>query len=595
MEFTLGFALCFVFHKMYFTSSFYTSMFQKIIFAVFAVFFTQNIWAEEVKVASEVKEVTLYLTGAKVSSGANVALTAGTSEIVFKDLPTSIQTQSLQVKIKGNADLLSVKYRAHVPEPLPEFKANAQIEAFQDSIASRYRATSRLAEQKNLLIQEENLVIQNSNRVHSTTKINGTDVSLFTMEDLKNLTEYYHNRLLFLQKEKFQIDDLHLLHEKKIAYFQKKIAEMQTEDNKKRPKPEKMTGEIVLQVNSQFAQSVEIVCVYLIAEASWYPVYDLSSEGTDKPVKLVYKAAIRQLSGYDWKNVKIHLSTANPNISSTRPILQPLYLTYQVIYQQPQIARERSEAYSLNMATNAAPMKEDMAKEVKPTTIVTTGGAELPFDQIQNGLEIANNAEAKIELDVPFQQSIYSNNEFQIVKVEEHELKAEYEYHTVPRMDAGVFLLAKITDYGQYNLTSGNANIFYQGTYLGQSYIDTRSVSDTLLLSLGRDENVSVKRLQLQELSKTQLIGTSKKEYFGYEIIVKNNRRNPINIEILDEVPVSKNTEIEVTFDGAEGANYVKEYGKLSWKMTIPANSSKKVKFSYFVKYPKDKALNYFH
>lgn len=593
MEFSSVIALCFVFQIKYFTSSFYTSMFQKIIIAVFALLGMQTLWAEEVKVASEVKEVTLYLTGAKVSSAANVALTTGTSEIVFKDLPTSIQTQSLQVKIKGNADLLSVKYRAHVPEALPEFKANPQIEAFQDSIASRSRATSRLDEQKKLLVQEENLVIQNSNRVHSTTKINGTDVSLFTMEDLKNLTEYYHNRLLFLQKEKFQIDDIHLLHEKKIAYFQKKIAEMQTEDNLKRPKPEKMTGEIVLQVNSQFAQSIEIVCVYLIVEASWYPVYDLSSEGTDKPVKLVYKAAIRQLSGYDWKNVKIHLSTANPNISSTRPILQPLYLTYQVIY-RPQIEGERSQGYSLNMATNAAPMREDMAKDDKPTTIVTTG-AELPFDQIQNGLEIANNAEAKIELDVPFQQNIYSNNDFQIVKVEEHELKAEYEYHTVPRMDAGVFLLAKITDYGQYNLTSGNANIFYQGTYLGQSYIDTRSVSDTLLLSLGRDENVSVKRLQLQELSKTQLIGTSKKEYFGYEIIVKNNRRNPINIEILDEVPVSRNTEIEVTFEGAEGANYVKEYGKLSWKLTIPANTSKKVKFSYFVKYPKDKALNYFH
>lgn len=133
---------------------------------------------------------------------------------------------------------------------------------------------------------------------------------------MKNLTEYYHTRLLFLQKQKFEIDDLHLLHEKRIAYFQKKIAELQAQDNKERPKPEKMTGEIVLQINSQTAQNLEIVCIYLIAEASWYPVYDLSSEGTDKPVKLAYKAAIRQMSGYDWKNVKLQSSTANPNISS---------------------------------------------------------------------------------------------------------------------------------------------------------------------------------------------------------------------------------------------------------------------------------------
>lgn len=559
-------------------------MFQKIIFSILATCFCSSLWAEEIKISSEVKEATLYLTGAKVSSAANVPLVAGNSEIVFKDLPTSIQTQSLQVKIKGNADLLSVKFRYHNPDALPEFKANPQIEAFQDSLANRQRATSRLDEQKNLILQEEALVIQNSSRVHSTTKVNGTDVSLFSMDDLKNLTEYYHTRLLFLQKQKFEIDDLHLLHEKRIAYFQKRIAELQAQDNKERPKPEKMTGEIVLQVNSQTAQTLEIVCIYLIAEASWYPVYDLSSEGTDKPVKLAYKAAIRQMSGYDWKNVKLHLSTANPNISSTRPILQPLYLTYQIY---PTL--ERSQGYVSNIAlANTATITEDKEKDDKALTLDIT-------DKVQTTLDVQNNVEAKIELDVPFQQSIYANNDFQIVKVEEHELKAEYEYHTVPRMDAGVFLLAKITDYGQYNLTSGNANIFYQGTYLGQSYIDTRSVADTLLLSLGRDENVSVKRLQLQELTKTQLIGANKKEYFGYEIIVKNNRRNPINIEILDEVPISRNTDVEVNVENYEGATYLKEYGKLSWKFTIPANSAKKVRFSYFVKYPKDKALSYFN
>lgn len=556
-------------------------MFQKIILGSFALCFIGSVSAEEIRVSSEVKEATLYLTGAKVSSAATVPLTVGTSEIVFKDLPTSIQTQSLQVKIKGKADLMSVKFRTHTPESLPEFIQNSQIEVLQDSVATRRRAILRLDEQKNLYIQEENLVNQNSNRVHSTTKVNGTDVSVFSMEDLKNLTEYYHTRLLFLQKEKFAIDDMRLLHEKKIAVFLKKIADLQEEDNKKRPKPDKLTGEIVLQINSEVGQSVEITCIYLIAEASWYPVYDLSSEGTDKPVKLTYKAAIRQMSTYDWKNVKLHLSTSNPNISSTRPIMQPLYLTYQV-YQTLQSEAAASLGYTLNTATiNGATITEDQDKN-------------LTIDQLTNNLNITNNTEAKIELDVPFQQNIYSNSEFQIVKIEEHELKAEYEYHTVPRMDAGVFLLAKITDYGQYNLTSGNANIFYQGTYLGQSYIDTRSVADTLLLSLGRDENVSVKRLQMQDLTKTQFMGTNKKEYFGYEIIVKNNRRNPINIEVLDEIPVSKNADVEVSLESSEGATYVKEYGKLSWKFAIPANTSKKVRFSYYVKYPKDKALNYY-
>jgi len=127
---------------------------------------------------------------------------------------------------------------------------------------------------------------------------------------------------------------------------------------------------------------------------------------------------------------------------------------------------------------------------------------------------------------------------------------------------------------------------------VGQSEIDTKTVSDTLLLSLGRDEDISIKRVKPTDLAYTpKFLNNYKKELIAYDIVVKNNKKIPVNIEILDQIPVPRQSEISVELEEKSGAQYDAYFGKLLWRLDVPAFGSKTVRFKYWIKYPKDKTV----
>jgi len=196
------------------------------------------------------------------------------------------------------------------------------------------------------------------------------------------------------------------------------------------------------------------------------------------------------------------------------------------------------------------------------------------------------------EFEITAPQSIVSGAEPQTVRYKEEQMDAIYQYHAVPKMDPGIFLLAKIPNYGRYGLLSGTAQIFFKDTYVGQSEIDTKTVSDTLLLSLGRDEDISIKRVKPTDLAYTpKFLNNFKRELVAYDIVVENNKKIPINIEILDQIPVSKQDDITVELEERSGAQYSADFGKLLWHLEVPAYGSKTLRFKYWLKYPKDRTV----
>jgi uncharacterized protein (TIGR02231 family) len=166
-----------------------------------------------------------------------------------------------------------------------------------------------------------------------------------------------------------------------------------------------------------------------------------------------------------------------------------------------------------------------------------------------------------------------------------------YKYYAAPKLDRDAFLLAKITGWDKLNLIDGDANIFYEGTYVGKSFINTRNITDTLSVSLGRDKNVLVTRLKLTELCEKKTLGTQKKETLVFEINVRNKKKQDIEIEIDDQIPLSVIKEIEVDLTESTGASYDPVTGKLSWRLKLQPGDTKKLKFGFTVKYPKDKVI----
>jgi hypothetical protein len=62
-------------------------------------------------------------------------------------------------------------------------------------------------------------------------------------------------------------------------------------------------------------------------------------------------------------------------------------------------------------------------------------------------------------------------------------------------------------------------------------------------------------------------------------------------IRIEDQIPITKNTQIELGQVDVGGARIEPNTGKLTWLLDVPANETRKVVFKYEVKYPKDKKI----
>ncbi|HTB23776.1 MAG TPA: DUF4139 domain-containing protein [Puia sp.] len=177
------------------------------------------------------------------------------------------------------------------------------------------------------------------------------------------------------------------------------------------------------------------------------------------------------------------------------------------------------------------------------------------------------------------------------IGIKQFEIPAIYDYYTAPKVDPSAFLTAKIISWQDYNLQSGEASLYFEGTYLGKTYIDLDATVDTLSLSLGKDNAVKISRKLVKEFSSKKFIGSNRTDTREYEISVRNTKPVPVNITVLDQIPVSVNKEISVDDLKAPDAQIDKDNGIVTWKIILPPGQERKLQVGYSVKYPKDKKV----
>jgi hypothetical protein len=211
-------------------------------------------------------------------------------------------------------------------------------------------------------------------------------------------------------------------------------------------------------------------------------------------------------------------------------------------------------------------------------------GAELTNDLNTSLKTTVVNLEYVIE--IPF--TIPSDGEDYSIKIKEVSLPVNYTFHCIPKLDKDVFLTAEITNWTQLNLLSGKSSIYYQGTFTGESFIDVNNANDTLNISLGRDKNTIVIREGNKEMRDKHIAGNTVKETIGWDITVRNNKKNRINIVIQDQFPVSEKKSIDVELLESSDANVSAKTGKLTWDLQVEPDEKKIITYKYSVKYQKD-------
>ncbi len=510
-------------------------------------------------IKSKIKEVTVFFNGAQITQSGDVSIPAGQSTIIFENLTQYINAQSIQVKGEGNFDILSVVHQINY---LKSQEKSPEAIRVEDSIQLLSKNLTVQQTYLSVYTQEETMLLANK-------ELGGTQTGVKII-DLKEGTEYFRTRLMDIKTNEMNIQDKITAIQKRLAILNNQLATLNTQ-------VAEPTSEILVTVNADAPVTAKMILSYYITNAGWTPTYDLRAVDVKSPVELDFRANVHQNTGTDWNGVKLTLSTGNPMQNGVKPALNPWYLSF--------INQNNFVGYKNDKAPVAAAEFSSDRGEAGKTETKTTGGTTADYT-------VMNENQTNISYNISIPYTIPADGKDYMVEIRKNTLNAAYEYYCAPKLNSDVFLVAHVSGWDKYNIVSGEMNLFFEGTYVGKSHIDTRVTTDTLDLSMGVDKSIAVKREKVQDLTSVKIIGANKKETFTYTISLRNKKSQGIAILVEDQVPVSTDKDIEIEALETSSANYDKESGKLSWKFQMKPAETKTLKLSWSVKYPKDKQVN---
>lgn len=544
----------------------------------------------EQKIEAPISSVVIYLNGVEVAHQKSVTLLPGRNELHFIGLTSKLIPKSIQFTATGDVSVLAISNR--IDYLFGQKKNDVRLNQLNDSLALQNDAIALTRGQ--ISVYENEKLLLDANR-----SIGGNNNGVSAAE-LKLNADFYFSRSSDINSELIKL-------RRKEINQQEIVNRLSWQVNEANQRTNPPMGEIIVLVNVGGGAKFESILKlnYVASDAGWAPSYDLICEDVGKNIDLKYRAKVFNNTNVDWKNVKMKLSTSDPMKSAAAPVLEKWALNFDngYGYNNNAYQQQQSQYYS-NPSAGQSLESQNLANSAPAPATVTTNGANaytwssnndyskttqdvkvpVQYNQIQVS-ELSAEFEIKSPYDIPADGKPY------IVDVTSYNLPATFQYSCVPKMEKEAFLLARITGWEDLDLVEGQANVYFGGTYVGQSYIYTRSVDDTLDLSFGRDQKLVVTRTKLKEFNNEKSSAMTKKETYSYEINIKNTRKTDVVVELQDQIPVSQDAEIVV--DASEISKGILDpaTGIISWNMSIKAGETQKVILTYSVKYPKNKSV----
>lgn len=537
--------------------------------------------AEEIIKDSKIKNVTVFLKGAQVNRQAKFSASAGVSEIIISGVSQFVDPKSIQIKGTNGIIILDSKFTSYYLSPeeqnitkLPK-DVRVKIADKEDSVQQiNYQIIDLNAELD--VYKASKSIILNNGAMRGQGKVNDS------IQLLQEAVEYYLDRVTKLNKEINSLTRrINQLESDKQA-IQSRLANLRNYSNNDTFKNRVNSPDyrIVVTVSSEKAVTGFLDLTYLVSNAGWTAQYDLKSDAGKQEINLNYKAQVYQNTGVDWNNIRLSVSTNDPYLNKTKPELVPWVLGMSnKVYQNQRQLQTQSLSISRGVVKDqvAEPMLED---------------AELNFDyatSAQHTRVIQHIISAEFKIDLPY--TIKSNGQQHMVLVKNEDVDANFIYYSVPKLENSAYLVAQITNLEELQLIPAKANIFFDGSYMGETYLNPGIMDDTLSLSLGKDPNIIVKRTFMKKNYKEKIIGNEVEKTSHYQIEILNNKGNTIKLIIQDQVPVSRTEDIKVLIEEISKGELKETSGLVKWKIKLKSKEREKLDLMYTVKHKKNEPL----
>lgn len=510
----------------------------------------------ETSLLTAIKSVILYRHEAKVLRKGEVELPAGEHLLLVDDLPDKINPDSLRVFSTGGCSILDFELRKTY---LAEYQEE-DIRVLKEKITTLEEQLQGVEDRKSLC----NMGLDSLKSLLSESMASfarGIAYSRASLQGLSEMRAYIDTNQSNLLTEMHELDREDLSVSGYLDANKKALQDLLSARRKTRYQAR-------VNVRVQDIATSEVGIEYYVGDARWSPAYDIRFD--EHTLDVDYLANVVQVSGEDWNNVELSLSTTRPPMFERIPELEPWYVDLR--RDEPHLmAREmRDEMASYKVATLSAPSP--------------AGGA--PEIEIQESLYATF-------YKMTYPVTVSSDRMPSKVTISSIRLTPEISRFALPSLTDEVYLKATAPNDSALTFLPGVATIYFQGNFMGKSNLPLTVPGEEISLLAGRDDHIRIERELVKRSVVKSRIGTLRKESFTYRIDLTNHRGEPGLVKIEDQIPVSQNADLKVDLvDTAPEPDNISDMKIMRWELTIPPGAKKEITYTFSIEYPKDREVS---
>jgi uncharacterized protein (TIGR02231 family) len=503
-----------------------------------------------------IESVTVFPDRATVTRVIDARVDSGSGEIVQEGLPLGLARDSLRISASGPEGLRLGGYRLEtvrgserVSERARELEERLQeLRDGRDAIDDAIRAR----EMQVTLLQS---LAGGSGQGEGRLAIDGWEDALQTIgsgaEEVLTARRQLHLDRRELQSE--------------IERLERELSDL--------GQNQQDTQSLHLDYASAASGAARVTIEYTVSGAAWRPIYEWRLDTDAGDLEIVQFAEVRQRTGEDWSDAELSLSLARPSAGGRLPELQPWWVDVFEPPKEERLERARAAGQQMDMV-----MAESAAA---PPPEAAWDTAELVGSDYTQAWQVAGRVD------------VATDNQPHRFNLATHDLDVSLSARTVPRRQPTAWLYAQGDYDGEAPLPPGMATLYQDDTLVGQVRFGGVAPGGELASSFGVDDRITVEHELLEDERATEgMIRKSTVLTRSYRISVTSGHARPIDLTVLDQMPVSRDERIEVSLTNAttppDERDVDDKPGVLAWERELAPGAEEVLTIGYRLTFPED-------
>ena len=535
---------------------------QKIAFAGVLCLLSTVSFSMDIRSKGTITEVIVYPYLSSLSRTITRTLPAGEHNFIFSPLPRNIASSSLRSFAKGNTSIILLG--AEIKTIYKKVKNKGRIKILKDKIKKISDRINYL-DQQLLIIQQEIDFLHGIKKSSLKKRSNKGKTRHVTPGEWSRLYGFVFTKIYKKTKEKFNLDN-------KIEKLKQKKNDLNDEYRSIYRGTSRYYKEAVVKIKVKRRGYCRVKITYQQRGSSWYPSYDVRLNKNKKSIELTYFGTVKQKTGELWKNISLKLSTAQVSGNNSIPTVYPWYLSKRYIYKRRSYGRKSYKKMDDSLSESRKGFSSRLLKRKEKLF-----DSEKQISRIRKG-------DTAVTFEIPGRTTVKSDGSKVKKVLNIKTLPIVFQYRAMPGFSRKVYIEGTIKNKSDLHLLPGSVNIFRNSQYIGKTSISAIAPNGKVKMFFGTDPGITVKK---EQLIRKKDPGSDNEIFYKYRLTVVNNKSRAINLNLVDTLPVSKNTKIEVDIKSMSLKPMTKDdRGIYTWKLNLKPGEKKVIIYSFEIEFP---------